>query len=112
MAIRIESIKITLEQIANGNILLLTDVSPIKEYVDGKPTDKILGFYYHTVCPQNKFEQVRIKVEESMPLITPEELAEKGTIKVAPLNFSASFYRDRNGVYQLSAKAERIEVVK
>lgn len=107
-----EKIKISLEQIANGNQLLLVDIQPIKEFIDGKPTDKITSYRYSCVCPQNKFEKISIKVEEAQPCISTTDLAEKGTIKVTPLNFEGKFYKDRSGEYQFTAKADKIEVMK
>lgn len=110
--IRIEDISLTLTQIAKGDVLLLTDISPIKEFIDGKPTGRQLGNRYQCVCPQNKFEHIPIKVEEDVSSIPLEALTEKGTLKISPINFEAKFYRDRNGVYQITAKADKIEVVK
>ena len=109
--IRIEDMKFSLEQIARGEVLLLTGISPIKEFIDGKATDQILGFRYQCVCPQNKFEHISIKVEEKTPSISAEMVEENGTLKVSPVNFEAKFYRDKNGTYQLTAKAEKIEVI-
>ncbi|MEK4206510.1 MULTISPECIES: hypothetical protein [Paenibacillus] len=109
--LKINNITFTLTQVANGDTLLCTDVSPVKEFVDGKSTDKIMGFRYSCVCPANKYEQISIKVEEATPTIAADELAAKGTVKVKPKNFEGRFYRDRNGEYQFTAKATTLEVV-
>lgn len=109
--IRINEIEISLEQIAKGNTLILVDIAPYKEYVDGKATDKTMGYRYTCVCPDNKFEKITIKVEESKPLLSSEEIALTGTIKVSPLGFEGRFYRDKNGEYILSAKAKEIKEV-
>lgn len=109
--IKINQFVLNLQQIANGDTLLLTDIAPVKEFVDGKYTDKVIGFRYTCVCPQNKFEQISIRIEGVKPVITPEELSVKGTIKVKPKNFEGRFFRDRSGEYRLSAKAESLEVI-
>lgn len=108
---KINQILFTLPQIANGDTLLLTDVAPFKEYVDGKSTDKTIGYRYTCVCPANKYEQITIKVEEAKPILTAEEIAAKGAVKVKPKSFEGRFYRDRNGDYQFTAKAASMEVV-
>ena len=109
--IRIEDMKFSLEQIAKSEALFLTGVSPIKEFVDGKATNRVLGFRYQCVCPQNKFEHISIKVEEKTPSVSAEMIEENGTLKITPVNFEAKFYRDKNGTYQLTAKADKIEVI-
>lgn len=109
---KIEQVQFNLLQIAKSDYLLLVDILPVREFLDGQSTDKVIGYRYICVCPQNKFEKISIKVEESAPLLPPEELATAGNIKVAPIHFEGKFYKDRSGEYQFTAKAERLEVVK
>lgn len=109
--IKINDIIMTLLQVANGDTLWLTDIFPVKAFVDGKPTDKIIGFRYVCVCPANKFEKISIKVEQDAPIISSDELAAKGHVKVKVKDFEGRFYRDRNGEYQFTAKATALEVV-
>ena len=108
---KIDNIKFSLVQIANSDQLLLVDIKPIKEYVDGKSTDKVIGYRYECVCPKNKFEKISIKVEESQPAISAEELEAKDTVTICPENFEGRFYKDRSGEYQFTAKASRITVL-
>lgn len=110
--IRINQIIFTLPQIANGDTLLLTDILPVKEFIDGKSSDKIIGFRYTCVCPLNKYEQITIRVEETKPVITNEELSAKGAVKIKPRGFEGRFYKDGNsGEYRFTGKATAIEVV-
>ena len=101
-----------LSVIAGGSdTVLLTDVSPIKEFINGKPTDKILGFRYSCVCPAAKYVAIEIRVEQSAPVITPEELEAKGgTIKAKVKGFEGRFFKNRDGNYIFTSKATGIEV--
>ena len=42
--IRVSDIKLSLEQVANAKELLITDIREVREYVDGKRTDNIIGY--------------------------------------------------------------------
>lgn len=102
----------SLLQVAGSEQVLLTGCLPIKDFVDGKPTDKIIGYRYTLVAPQNKYESFTVKVEQASPAISPEELEAKGgTVKVKIKGFQGRFYRDRNKEYQFTAKAESVEVI-
>ena len=46
--IRVSDIKLSLEQVANAKELLITDIREIREYVDGKRTDNIIGCLLYT----------------------------------------------------------------
>ncbi|WP_085833818.1 hypothetical protein [Clostridium merdae] len=109
--LRINQMIFTLQQIANSDTLLLTDFFPVKEFVDGKSTDKIVAYRYVCVCPMNKYEQIAIRIEQTEAILTPEELSSKGSIKVKPKGFEGRFYRDRSGEYQFTAKATTLEVL-
>lgn len=109
--LKINQIIFTLQQIAHGDTLLLTDFFPVKEFIDGKPTDKIIAYRYVCVCPMNKYEQIAIRVEQAEPILTSEELSSKGSLKVKPKGFEGRFYRDRSGEFQFTAKATTLEVV-
>lgn len=111
--ITINKILLPLTLIAGSEIVLVTEVRPVREFLDGKSTDRIIGYRYTCVCPDNKFEQMLVKVEEAAPAITQEMLdACGGTVKAKPKGFVGRFYRDRAGEYQFTAKATAIEVLK
>ena len=71
--IRVGDIKLSLEQVANAKEILITDIREVREYVDGKRTDNIIGYAYEVAAPKNKYEKFSIKVEEKSPVITAEE---------------------------------------
>lgn len=101
-------------QVANADWVLLTDVRRYMKYEDNKATDEIAGYRYSVVAPNNKYASFDIKVEgATAPVISQEELNEKGAVKIKPINFQGGFYRNRNtGEYQFTAKATSIEVMK
>lgn len=108
----INTLRFAFPQIAGSDNGILTGVRPYREYVDGKATDKVLGYSYVVICPSNKYERIVIKVEQAAPVITPEELEQKKDCRIRPVNFEGRFYRDKNGVYAFSAKATAMEVLK
>lgn len=110
--INIQNLSFPLSVIAGGEIVLVTDINPIKEFVDNKPTNKICGYRYSVVCPANKYQQFDVKLEQTAPVITPEELEAKGgSVKAKIKGFEGRFFKNRNGEYIFSAKATGIEVV-
>lgn len=110
--IDIAKLVFSLLMVAGSDSVLITEITSIKEFIDKKPTDKILGFSYTVVAPQNKFTEFKIKVEQAAPVITPEELEAKGgTVKAKIKGFEGHFYKDRNGIYQFTSKATAIEVI-
>lgn len=100
-------------QVAKGENLIIVGVKPVKEFKDGKKTDNVIGYSYSVVCPSNHYEQFFIKVEQSQPVITPEELdAKGGAIKVkAVKGFTGKFYQNGDKDILFSAKATDIEVI-
>ena len=101
-------------QVAKSNEVLVTDVKPYKDYVDGKPSENIAGVKYTALCPANKFESITVKVAQAVPTITTEMLeAAGGSIKATFKGFEGKFYRDsRSGEYLFTAKATEVEVLK
>lgn len=80
----------------------------VTEWVDFNTKEK-LGFYYTVLFPKLKFEKIKIGVKGAYPIITNEELEQKGQIQVSfeELHTWASLYNGR-----LSAKAEATAVKK
>ena len=106
--IRVGDIKLSLEQVANAKEILITDIREVREYVDGKRTDNIIGYAYEVAAPKNKYEKFSIKVEEKSPVITAEELEAKGGVAKATANdFVGSFYH-RGDDYVFTAKASKM----
>lgn len=107
--IRIENIRLSLEQIANDSQLLVLSVGPYKLYENNQVTDKIGGYYYECVAPKNKYEKIVVKVPNHPPVIDNNDIEEQTFITFE--GFEARFFRDRNGGYQISCKAEKAYIV-
>lgn len=95
---------------AEGVALLLA-VRKRMLYENGKPTDKIEGYMYDIVAPQNGYQSMSIKIKGDM-FITNEQIAQKGgSVKVKFKNLTGKAYRDKNGEYAISASADGLEVI-
>lgn len=72
-------------------------------------TKERLGFYYTILLPKLKFEKLKVGIRGTHPLITNDELEEKGQITVRFEGFRTwgSLYQNR-----LSAKAEATTIKK
>ena len=53
--IRVSDIKLSLEQVANAKELLITDIREVREYVDGKRTDNIIGYAANSASSDHRF---------------------------------------------------------
>ena len=110
----ITSVDLTAEQISgneNGECVLLS-VSPLEEYVDGKPSGKVVGQKYHIVCPNNKYEKFIVKIK-GKPTITNDQIQQAGgQVRVIFDNLTGKFYRTNSGEYALSCNADSAEVIK
>ena len=80
----------------------------VAEWVDFD-TKKPIGFHYSVMLPKLRFEKLKVSIKSEYPIVTKEELEEKGSIivKFDGLRTWASVYNGR-----LSAKAEATNVNK
>lgn len=109
--IRISDIEFTIDQIAGGDTVLLTDIREVFAYEGGKRTEKPDGFRCTVVAPLRKYTQLTIKVPRAV--VTEEQLAasKDGMIKVKVKGFRGRFYRTREGDYAFTSTADAMEVV-
>jgi len=109
----IKSLILTAEQISgneNGECVLLS-VSPLEEYVDGKPSGKVVGQKYHIVCPDKQYEKFIVKIK-GKPIITNDQLQQKGgQVKVVFDNLTGKFYTTNSGEHAVSCNADGMEVM-
>ncbi|RKJ62281.1 hypothetical protein [Roseburia sp. 1XD42-69] len=90
---------------------ILLSVSDGYEYVNGRATDNVTHIKYKAVFTDNQYEKVIVKVKGSKPIITNEQIQQKGgSVKAAFKNLCGRFYRTNSGEYALSASAESMEV--
>ncbi len=110
--LKITDFRFSLLMVAKSEEVLVTEATPFKDYTDGKPSENIAGYKYNVVCPTNKYEPLAVKIRQSQPTITNEQIeAAGGAIKVTFVGFEGKFYRTSNGDYAFTAKADRLEVV-
>lgn len=111
------NISLSFQQISGGaDFSPVVGVSDWYEYQDGKPTSTRLGSRYTILLLADGCSQLAVKVEDEAPVITQEEL-DKHNISMNFVlcrfeGFTARPYTDRAGRMQLSAKADRIVLVK
>ncbi|NSW32005.1 hypothetical protein FKZ08_00970 [Enterococcus faecalis] len=75
---------------------------------------EILGWSYECILPRLRFEKINIKVASESPIVTKEELDEKGTALVTFDNLVVSPWGRSNGQfvsYGLSATATSVNLV-
>ena len=101
------------EDITNGGKILCTDFALDYEYVDGKPTDKVIGSKYEVVFSGRKYRKATVKTPELTPSVTETDLIlGNGSIEIELNNFSATVYQDsRSGQPALSLKAHAVRMV-
>lgn len=113
MSNMITKLILTPEQITgneNGECILL-NVSSLEDYIDGKPSGKVIGQKFHVVCPQNQYEKFTVKMK-GKPIITNDQIQQKGgQVKVAFENLTGKFYRTSSGEYAVSCNADGMEVI-
>lgn len=66
---------IPFNMIYKDGVFILIDIAPNYEYVDGKRTNKLVGYKY-TVVDTVDFDKITVKVKQDAPLLSSEELAE------------------------------------
>ncbi len=88
--------------------MLLTDVKPVYEYVDGKRSDKINGYAYCVALVAHKYADLTVKI--------PGEKQLELTADSMPVRFDGLFVRAyksyKDGEIYFAAVADRITPVK
>lgn len=93
-------------------IYFLNAVRPRKEFIDGKATNKILGYVYVATNTEN-YRQIEVFVEQTQPLIAPdklEELQEEGERIFVEFESAVvkPYYNVRNQRLEDSIKAKSV----
>ena len=97
---------ITLHSIFGVENVPLIGVSPAREYLDGKPTDKILGYYY-TLATNGKY--INIKVLGDLRI--PEELLNASNVVYVEFDNLEFTHYINNGYVALAASASDIRIL-
>lgn len=109
MAIKVEDIKLTKEQITKGGTMILVDVAPYFKYKDNEKTDIVEGYRYTVALPNQKFEKIGVKVAGNQQLEISDD---DSMMQVDFTGFEAKFFRNfKTKEYILTANADSIEVI-
>ena len=85
--------------------MLLVDITPCREFVDGKPTDKVTGYRYFVTLPAKNYKRLGVKIDGEQIMEMPNTVQE---VEFTGLDISAYV----SGKFiQLSAKATGIALV-
>jgi hypothetical protein len=111
--LQIEKMRFTADMIIRGDTVLVTGVREVKEYVDNKPTDKVVAVSYTAVLPNFSYNEIQIRIPGKKMYITQEEIeANGGSIEATVTGFEGRFFRTKDGNYTFTSTAEKLEVVK
>lgn len=90
-----------------GNSFLLTDITPVVEYKDGKRTDNVVGYRYEVAVVAHKLNKIGIKIDGPKQL----ELQEMQSVVFTGLEIK--MYQDfKSNQVRLTATAESIKFAK
>ena len=95
--------------------MMLVQIRPVWIYNDGERTDEI-GAYIYDCVDLFSFDRIAIKVEETKPLIDPEELLkrrenhEKIFVEIIGGTVTA-YYAERTNSIEDSFKAKSVKIV-
>ena len=110
--IKLNQITITESMITQNGKIILINIREIKEYVNGKRTDKVTGYAYECIAPDNKYSQFVVKINSKRPVITNDELENLGgSVEVTLTDFSGRFYQNSSKDVMFTATASGIEVM-
>lgn len=103
---------LTMVQVFGDTSAILVGVSDDMEYVDGKATGRKLGVKYEVIADKMKYLPVTVKVPETTPILTKEEIEAAGTepIRVTFEDFTGRLYIMR-GELGLTCKADKAVLV-
>lgn len=81
----------------------LVEISPWTDYT----TKAKVGFYYTVLLPKLKFEKMKVGIKSKRPIISNQELEDKGQVSVVFDNLET-----RGSLYNghLSVKAEALDI--
>ncbi|NBI07290.1 hypothetical protein [Senegalia massiliensis] len=106
MALRITDLRIDTKDLGE---FILANISPFYEYIDGKKSDKLLGYRYDVALPSKKLEKLGVKVENLTPLIDIENEEIPIGMKIDFHGLEVGSYY-MNGNVHVKAKAKSVHI--
>ncbi|QAA30957.1 hypothetical protein [Clostridium manihotivorum] len=109
--IKLTDLRIPLEIIFKNDTFILLNVKALKQYSEGKITDRLIGYSYEVV-DLGSFEKFQVKVLGEKEVITQQYIDNsENRLKVTFGNAIAKPYRSSNGNFDLSISADSINVL-
>lgn len=109
--INITKLNIPLNIIFSNDIFILLNVYTVKEFLDNKPTDKIIGYKYECV-DTDTFEKFSVKILGQKPIISQDIIdGTENHIKVSFNDAIVKPYMIPSGGVALSFQASSIKVI-
>lgn len=111
---KIANLTFPMSSITETNIFVVSKVSIVKKYLDGKATDEIEGINY-TLTDTHTFTQIRVKALTTAPVVTQEELDASDTPIFIEIPLDETFvkpYKIEYGTVSLSIIAPYVALAK
>ena len=116
---KIEELKLNIENFSNGGKAILASVSPNFIYEDGVRTEKVAGAKVMVAFPNNGYKTQTVKAPNNNPadLLAAFNAAEAAAkpLYVELVGFKASFYNRKTPagtwVKEITASAENISII-
>lgn len=111
---KISDLTFKMSDITTTNIFVVTKVSIVKKYVDGKATEEVEGVNY-TLTDTHTFAQIRIKALTTKPVVTQEDLDTSDTpifIEIPLDETVVKPYKIEYGTVSLSITAPYVTLAK
>ncbi len=87
--------------------LIFVERRPVRDYVNDKPSDKVVGFRYMIIVPDLGYAQISVKIMGTARLVEPAQPTE-----VICTGLRAVPYVNRQGRVDVAFKADEIREAK
>ena len=106
--------RLPLEILLSDPVMILLSITPVREYVDNRYTDRIIGYIYSCV-EMSDYRHISIKIEQTKPLMDPKQLQqlrqEGQQLYVEFTNPTVMAYFNREGAIVDSFRADDASIV-
>lgn len=104
------------QQVMGASIVCLTGQRHLKEYKDGKSTEKVLGVRFEVVSPAKCFANFSIKIEDGKLLDVTDTEIESACMGLNPIfvrfeGFRGKIYAGSNSSVNVSCSATGVSIV-
>ena len=116
MANLTKNLTLTEQQVLGSPVVYLVGQRLLKEYQDGKVTDKVIGARFEVVSPAKCFEHFSVKIENANLFDISDEAIAEACASLKPIlvqfiGFTGKLYNGFNNTVNISCSATGIEIV-